>query len=74
MVGVTIYRSPSDFPDKYVARAWRTTARRVFFYARPLAVVDTLDEARAAVALRHAGLRNVGREAEDDPVIVESYR
>lgn len=33
---VTIFRSPSDFPDKYVVRAWRATARRVFSYAGDL--------------------------------------
>jgi hypothetical protein len=73
MIGVTIYRNPLDFPGKFVARAWRTTRRRLLTYARPLAVVGTLAEARWAVRMRFPGLVNVGREPGDDPVIVESH-
>lgn len=73
MIGATIYRNPREFPGKYVARVWRATRRRLLPYARPLAVVDTLDEARAAILLRYPDLFNIGRENGDDPVILESY-
>ena len=73
MTGVTIYQNPADYPGRFVARAWRTVGRRVFHYARPLAVVATLDEARAAVEMRHPGLFNGGREECDDPVILETW-
>lgn len=66
----TIYRNPSDFAGKYVVR--RVCIGPVGFRhdSEPLAVVDTLQEARAAIP---PGLYNLGRAVEDDPVIEEVW-
>ena len=65
-----IYRSPRDYPDQFVVRRWRLVGNEAVHDAQPLAVVDSLDEARAAVPL---GLVRINRYPEDDPVIVEVW-
>jgi hypothetical protein len=81
----TIYRHPSDYPGKWVVRRWEVGGKvdmaqhgTLEFVGgtpltsdrQPLAVVDTLDAARAAVP---AGLYNLGREGADDPAIYEVW-
>jgi hypothetical protein len=64
-----IYRRPSDYPDKFVVRRFLIAAGK----ATPLnavAIVDTLDEARAAIP---SGKVNIGRTHGDDPVIAEVW-
>lgn len=65
-----IYDSPRDFPGKYVVREQRADRSGVSVAAAPLAVVDTLGEARRAVP---PGLFRIVRDPSDDPVIVESW-
>ena len=45
----SIYENPTDFPGRFVVRRWIAKGRRLFVEARPTAVTDTLDAARAAV-------------------------
>ncbi len=63
----TIYRNPSDYPGKFVVRRfWLETPD-----PEPLAVVDTLEEAREAVPPEAD--HNIGREPGDEPQIVETW-
>lgn len=66
----TIYERPKDYPESFVVREWWLTSGGIAALAPPVAVVGTLDEARAAVP---AGKRNLGRPSEVDPVIVEVW-
>ncbi|BBB91038.1 MAG TPA: hypothetical protein PKA28_10720 [Methylomusa anaerophila] len=62
---IVVYRSPKDYPEKYVARLWDL--------ARPIEIAltrDTLSEIRKEIPL---GFVNLGRQENDDPVIVESW-
>jgi len=69
-----IYRFPSDYPGKYVVRGWSIVRGRESTAPvadeKPLAVVDTLEEARHAVP---AGLFNLGRYGADEHQIVEVW-
>ena len=69
----TIYKNPSDFPGKFVVRI--VTANSVPPHEpipdrRPTAVVDTLEQARAALP---EGLTRLLPDEIDDPVIVELW-
>ena len=62
----TVYRSPRDYPGKYVARR--------FELDRPtmdVIVDDALDNVRALMERR--GLYRLDRYPDDDPVIVEVW-
>lgn len=65
----TIYASPLDYPGKYVVREWYSL-RCLIPAAEPLAVADTLAEARAAVP---AGLYCMPRVKGDELQIVETW-
>lgn len=67
----TTYFNASDFPGKYVVRG-RTIHSSTFTVDEDCVVFDSLTEARAhcRTVLR---LTCVGRDPEDDPVIVESW-
>lgn len=69
----TITTKTTDFGPKYVVRERRIRNGSIFVAIEPLAVEETLDDARAALLRVHPGLANVGRAQEDDPVIVESW-
>ena len=68
----TIYRSPGDWPGKYVVRRFSISAEHPDPVPDPvpLAVVDTLEQAREAIPL---GLVNIHRYLEDEPQIVETW-
>jgi len=59
-----------DYGDKYVLRAHTVTPSGSFPEAIPIAVVDTIEEAREHVPF---GCMNLGRDEQDDPVIVETW-
>ena len=61
-----VYRSPSDFPGKYVVRRWLDCVPE----HEPLRVCEQLDQARSAIP---AGAANIGRMREDDPAILEVW-
>ena len=65
-----IYENPRDIPGKFVVRPWRMRAEGCFPDQEPHAVVDTLEEARAALP---ADVFPIGRMRQDDPVIVECW-
>jgi len=65
----TIYKSPTDFPGKFVARkhvvgAGSSRATDDHY------VADSLADARGMIP---PFLHNLGRQPGDDPVIVESW-
>lgn len=66
----TICESPKDFPGKFVVRRFRVRAGEVDAEKDPVAVVDTLDQARDAVPLGHY---RMDRMPEDEPQIVEVW-
>ena len=66
-----ITENPSDYPGKFVVRRRMTTADgKQYVVFGPTAVVDTLEEARAAVP---PGTVCFHRDPSDDPVIVETW-
>lgn len=65
-----IYDHPTDHPDHYVVRGQRIEPGAVVPDADPLAVVDTLDQARDRVPF---GCTCLGRHPADDRKIVEVW-
>lgn len=62
---ITIFKSPADYPGKYVAR--------VFDVGKPTnlaAVADTYEELMQAIP---AGMVRLERNEKDDPVILETW-
>lgn len=62
---ITIFKSPADYPGKYVAR--------VFDVDKPTnlaAVADTYEELQQAIP---AGMVKLERNEKDDPVILETW-
>ena len=64
-----IYKNPSDYPNEFVVRVW-VVAGIVVPLQRPLVVVDTIEQARAAMP---DGLFKMDRQDDDDPCIVEAW-
>jgi len=65
----TIYESPKDFPGKFVVRKHIILPGKTFPTGE-YALFDSLEEARDAIP---EGCANLGRYAEDEPQIVESW-
>lgn len=66
----TIYDRPSDHPRHVVLRVWRVLpGGRTVSVGE--ALCDTVDEARAP--LQAAGFVCLGRQDDDDPVVVETW-
>lgn len=59
-----------DYPGRHVVRRQVVKRGRVEVDRDPMAVVATLEAARAAVP---PGLHRLGRQADDDAVILESW-
>jgi len=66
----TIYKRPLDYPKEYVARRWIITRLVPVPEAELFARGKSLAEVRRALP---PGLFNLGREAADDPKIVEVW-
>jgi hypothetical protein len=64
-----VYRSPSDYPGKFVVRRW-SIADALEPELKPEGVVDTLEEARDLIP---PGLVCLDRLPSDDPVIKEVW-
>lgn len=60
-----VYDHPSDYPDKYVTRAWLGDQPTATTFE-----ADTLDEMRA---LKPDSMVIIPRMTDDDPVIVECW-
>jgi hypothetical protein len=70
----TIYSNPTDYPGKFVTRESVITAGHVRTRVTPTAVVDSLEEARAAAQAASAYvLVRQERHPSDDPKIVETW-
>jgi hypothetical protein len=71
MVLWTIYDHPSDYPNHFVVRRHGIDADfNVPLVDAKCKLADSLEEARE---LLPPGLHCLGREPEDDPVIVETW-
>jgi len=62
----TVYRSPLDFPGKFIARRFVLDKP-----TRDVIIADTLEEIRERLSRK--GLARFGRFEGDDPVIVETW-
>lgn len=62
---IVVYKNPSDYPGKYVARLWTLDKPTEFAIIK-----DTLAEVRAAIP---AGFTMLAPSVGDDPVIVETW-
>jgi len=66
---IAIYNSPSDIPDKYVARLWSTGSAGPN-PTRYIAAKETLNDIRKTIP---GGMFRIDRCAADDSVIVETW-
>ena len=66
----TVYFDPSDYPGKYVVRGSTVLTEGALTDVEPLVVVDTYDEACAAIP---PGLWQLMRSPDDDIVVVEVW-
>lgn len=64
-----IYDHPKDHPDAFVVRRWYIE-EEVTMPDKTCLLADSLQEARELIP---AGRYRIGRQANDDPVIVESW-
>lgn len=62
---IVIYKNPSDYPDKYVARVWNIDSPTAL-----IALAESLEEIRKTIPDE---MYNLGRNNEDDPCIVEAW-
>ena len=67
---ITVYKYPSDYPDKYVARLWHICAGYGPVNTKNIVIADTLSEIRAK---RPAQMTPLNRDARDDFTVVESW-
>lgn len=67
---LVIYHNPVDHPGRYVTRAQWIYPGRVEPDPEPLAVVDTLEEARAVIP---PDMDRVARDPHDEPQVVECW-
>lgn len=65
----TITENPSDHPGKFVARLWLVEGRVI----AATTDIHIADDLKAVRAMLPGGLINIGRQPEDDPVIVETW-
>ena len=63
---IAVYKHPSDYPDKYVARLWDVGNKATHY----VLVKDTLAEIREAIP---NNLIRLNPSAKDDPIIVETW-
>ena len=65
-----VYDHPADFPESYVVRG-RNISDGVDLHARDVICCAKVEPLREA--LRRKGLTCIGRQPEDDPVILEVW-
>lgn len=70
-----VYENPKDYPGKWVTRRWLILPGMAdpVPQKKPLAVVDTVGEARAAVEKHKPGAVRLERHELDDEAIVEVW-
>jgi len=69
----TVYENPLDYPGRFVVRRFEVSADGAQPVPPPVAVVDTLAEARAAIRRVHPCPVCMTRAEGDEPQIVESW-
>lgn len=69
----TIYRRPRDYPNDFVARAWRIEAGGKIEMMLTVIVKPTLAELRSRLLEEYPNLVCLPRKTMDDPVIVETW-
>ena len=69
----TIYKHPSDYPDEYVCRRQLIGPGVVQHDANLFVRSSSLELCRALLHSKKAGLTCLGRQPQDDPVIVETW-
>jgi hypothetical protein len=62
-----VYDHPRDYPDEFVVRRWRMDRPE---RGEPFARGASIEDVRAALP---SGLYNLGRYANDDPVVAEVW-
>lgn len=68
----TIYDSPTDYPNTYIARRWKVEAPENEPVAMEVFMVDSdLDKIR--IKLREMGLFKIPRDESDDKNIIETW-
>ena len=70
MIMYVVYVNPRDFPGKVVVRRWGIDADGPAAEDEPMAVTNSLNEARDALP---DGLIKIRRSPNDDPVIAEVW-
>lgn len=66
---VVLYRKPKDMPDHYVVRQWKISAGQLT-PLQPAFGFKEESKARAFIAQEWPHLVPLGRDNDDDPVIV----
>lgn len=69
----TVYQNPADYPGRIVVRRFEVSPDGLRPVAPPVAVVGTLDEARAAIRRVHPCPVCLTRADGDEPQIVENW-
>src|SRR4029078_5418964 len=69
----TVYENPRDYPGRIVVGLFDVSVGGTLADPEPLAIVDTLDEARAAIKRVYPGAAWVQRNPSDDDPIVEGW-
>lgn len=69
----TIYRSPSDYPNKFVVREWLISGGPLRQVKEPTVICDSLQAARICLQTLHPGLTCLGRAPDDEAAIEESW-
>lgn len=63
---IAVYKSPTDYPGKYVARLWDIRNNPTQF----IVVKDSIEEIRTAIPNQ---MTRLGPNSMDDPVIIETW-
>ena len=69
----TIYKNPSDFPGKFVIRAFTIKPKAAIAHSSPFYVGPSADACRKHLSDNVPGLFPIPRSPTDDPVIVETW-
>lgn len=67
-----IFKNPPDYPGKFVVRHRRQVGDETVTETIPMAVAETLEDARAAIQ-NTDGLLCLPRGPHDDPGVIETW-
>lgn len=62
---IAVYRSPADYPGKFVARLWDAH--------HPTNLIMTTDSLDELLQRRPPEMIVIGRQPSDDPIIIETW-